>query len=72
MLYCVRPSPSYSPSTAMHTLLTSAQLWSLLNFLLPDIFDDWESFQAWFEFTDDLLQSASASTPYEQETFNGA
>uniref|UniRef100_A0A7S3B0P5 Helicase n=1 Tax=Haptolina ericina TaxID=156174 RepID=A0A7S3B0P5_9EUKA len=26
------------------------ELWSLLNFLLPDIFDDLESFQAWFDF----------------------
>lgn len=28
------------------------ELWSLLNFLLPDIFDDLESFQNWFDFTD--------------------
>jgi len=27
-----------------------AELWSLLNFLLPDIFDDLESFQSWFDF----------------------
>mmetsp|Transcript_6329 Transcript_6329/g.15442 ORF Transcript_6329/g.15442 Transcript_6329/m.15442 type:complete len:741 (+) Transcript_6329:87-2309(+) len=26
------------------------ELWSLLNFLLPDIFDDLESFQQWFDF----------------------
>ncbi|KAL1528051.1 hypothetical protein AB1Y20_009417 [Prymnesium parvum] len=26
------------------------ELWSLLNFLLPDIFDDLDSFQAWFDF----------------------
>jgi len=26
------------------------ELWSLLNFLLPDIFDDLDSFQAWFNF----------------------
>uniref|UniRef100_A0A7R9UX16 Uncharacterized protein n=1 Tax=Diacronema lutheri TaxID=2081491 RepID=A0A7R9UX16_DIALT len=26
------------------------ELWSLLNFLLPDIFDDLESFQSWFDF----------------------
>jgi ATP-dependent DNA helicase len=26
------------------------ELWALLNFLLPDIFDDLESFQAWFDF----------------------
>ncbi|KAJ1943866.1 putative ATPase, partial [Kickxella alabastrina] len=29
-----------------------SELWSLLNFLLPDIFDDLESFQAWFDFND--------------------
>ena len=27
-----------------------AELWSLLNFLLPDIFDDLQSFQSWFDF----------------------
>ena len=26
------------------------ELWSLLNFLLPSIFDDLDSFQAWFDF----------------------
>ncbi|KAJ2636175.1 putative ATPase, partial [Coemansia sp. RSA 1694] len=29
-----------------------SELWSLLNFLLPDIFDDLESFQEWFNFND--------------------
>lgn len=29
-----------------------SELWSLLNFLLPDIFDDLESFQRWFDFSD--------------------
>jgi ATP-dependent DNA helicase len=28
------------------------ELWSLLNFLLPDIFTDWESFESWFDFSD--------------------
>lgn len=28
-----------------------AELWSLLNFLLPDIFDDLDSFQKWFDFS---------------------
>ena len=27
-----------------------AELWSLLNFLLPDIFDDLSQFQSWFDF----------------------
>ncbi|KAJ2825815.1 putative ATPase, partial [Coemansia furcata] len=29
-----------------------SELWSLLNFLLPDIFDDLDSFQEWFNFND--------------------
>lgn len=28
------------------------ELWSLLNFLLPDIFTDWEAFESWFDFSD--------------------
>ncbi|CCG80996.1 putative SNF2 family helicase/ATPase PasG [Taphrina deformans PYCC 5710] len=28
-----------------------SELWSLLNFLLPDIFSDLESFQSWFDFS---------------------
>lgn len=28
------------------------ELWSLLNFLLPQIFTDWEKFEAWFDFSD--------------------
>ncbi|RFU35624.1 hypothetical protein B7463_g710, partial [Scytalidium lignicola] len=28
------------------------ELWSLLNFLLPNIFTDWESFESWFDFSD--------------------
>ena len=34
-----------------------SELWSLLNFILPDIFDDLDSFQMWFDFsaiTDDV------------------
>jgi len=27
------------------------ELWSLLNFLLPQIFTDWEKFEAWFDFS---------------------
>eukprot|EP00794_Sanderia_malayensis_P013930 gene13930-15382_t len=44
--------------TANRLLLTGtplqnnlAELWSLLNFLLPDIFDDLYSFQEWFDFS---------------------
>ncbi len=28
------------------------ELWSLLNFLLPEIFEDWETFDSWFDFSD--------------------
>ncbi|CAJ0964730.1 unnamed protein product [Ranitomeya imitator] len=28
-----------------------AELWSLLNFLLPDVFDDLQSFESWFDIT---------------------
>lgn len=28
------------------------ELWSLLNFLLPKIFKDWEAFESWFDFSD--------------------
>lgn len=28
------------------------ELWSLLNFLLPTIFRDWEAFESWFDFGD--------------------
>ncbi|KAJ2654845.1 putative ATPase [Coemansia sp. RSA 1200] len=37
-----------------------AELWSLLNFLLPDIFDDLDSFQQWFDL-DGIGQSQSQS-----------
>ena len=41
-------------STLLKTLFTLllqnnlAELWSLLNFILPDIFNDLDSFQEWF------------------------
>src|SRR4051812_18390621 len=28
------------------------ELWSLLNFLMPNIFTDWEAFECWFDFGD--------------------
>jgi len=53
----VRELKSYT--TANRLLLTGtplqnnlSELWSLLNFLLPDIFDDLDSFQSWFDFSD--------------------
>jgi hypothetical protein len=44
------------------------QLWSLLNFLLPDIFDDWESFSSWFDFTEGLTGSSrrTSSSNHQQ------
>ncbi|KDN44935.1 hypothetical protein K437DRAFT_208624, partial [Tilletiaria anomala UBC 951] len=36
--------------TPLHNNL--AELWSLLNFILPDIFDDLETFEKWFDFSD--------------------
>ncbi|ORZ15715.1 SNF2 family N-terminal domain-domain-containing protein [Absidia repens] len=46
-------------SSANRLLLTGtplqnnlAELWSLLNFLLPDIFDNLDMFQSWFDFSD--------------------
>ncbi|ORY86770.1 SNF2 family N-terminal domain-domain-containing protein [Protomyces lactucae-debilis] len=47
-----------SYSTANRLLLSGtplqnnlSELWSLLNFLLPDIFSDLDSFQSWFDFS---------------------
>ncbi len=36
-----------------------AELWSLLNFILPDIFDDLETFEQWFDFSDMHDESGS-------------
>ncbi|SCU78266.1 LAFA_0A05776g1_1 [Lachancea sp. 'fantastica'] len=36
-----------------------AELWSLLNFILPEIFADFEIFQKWFDFGDTELESSS-------------
>lgn len=40
------------------------ELWSLLNFILPDIFQDLELFQKWFDFSSitDLKKDSDAST----------
>ncbi|EGD74893.1 hypothetical protein PTSG_07121 [Salpingoeca rosetta] len=37
-----------------------SELWSLLNFLLPDIFDDLDAFQRWFDFSDVYSKDADA------------
>ncbi|KZO99381.1 hypothetical protein CALVIDRAFT_534356 [Calocera viscosa TUFC12733] len=46
-----------------------AELWSLLNFILPDVFDDLDAFQQWFDF--DEITSApsdSAATLSSEQT----
>ncbi|KAF8151445.1 SNF2 family N-terminal domain-containing protein [Crassisporium funariophilum] len=48
--------------TPLHNNL--AELWSLLNFILPDIFDDIDTFQQWFNLPE--LQSALPTTQSTQ------
>jgi ATP-dependent DNA helicase len=38
-----------------------SELWSLLNFLLPDIFDDLDAFQGWFDFAETAAGTAAAN-----------
>jgi len=42
------------------------ELWSLLNFLLPNIFKDWTQFEAWFDFSD--LQDEQGTEEFIQDT----
>ncbi|ODQ67545.1 hypothetical protein NADFUDRAFT_81995, partial [Nadsonia fulvescens var. elongata DSM 6958] len=58
--------------TANRLLLTGtplqnnlSELWSLLNFLLPDIFHDLELFQSWFDF--DKSSTSAGSRDYDKE-----
>lgn len=37
------------------------ELWSLLNFILPDVFDDLDLFESWFSFTHDAAATAAAN-----------
>lgn len=37
------------------------ELWSLLHFLLPSVFQDWEAFDSWFDFTDLEDETATES-----------
>ncbi|KAJ3227421.1 hypothetical protein HK099_002172 [Clydaea vesicula] len=53
-----------SYSSANRLLLTGTplhnnlkELWSLLNFLMPDIFDDLEIFSEWFDFSEDIKEN---------------
>eukprot|EP00871_Galdieria_phlegrea_P003589 jgi/Galph1/4230/GphlegSOOS_G2877.1 len=54
---------SYSSSNRLLITGTPLQndlteLWSLLNFLLPEVFDNLEAFKSWFDFGDDLEKGA--------------
>lgn len=42
-----------------------SELWSLLNFLLPDIFDDLEVFQRWFDVSEIIDDDSSVSSNTE-------
>lgn len=44
-----------------------AELWSLLNFLLPEIFNDLDTFQSWFDFSDMNKQSGRDRIMKEEE-----
>lgn len=64
-------------SSANRLLLTGtplqnnlAELWSLLNFLLPDIFDDLDMFQSWFDFSDINVKSGRERIMREEEEDN--
>ncbi|KAI0995888.1 hypothetical protein K3495_g12293 [Podosphaera aphanis] len=41
------------------------ELWSLLNFLLPNIFANWEQFESWFDFSD--LQDEETTEEFLQD-----
>lgn len=41
------------------------ELWSLLNFLLPNIFTNWEQFESWFDFSD--LQDQEGTEEFLQD-----
>ncbi|NXL89278.1 HELLS helicase, partial [Alectura lathami] len=43
-----------------------AELWSLLNFLLPDVFDDLESFESWFDISS-ITETAEDLVAKERE-----
>jgi ATP-dependent DNA helicase len=45
-----------------------SELWSLLNFLLPDIFDDLDSFQSWFDFSEIGEKEASHKIMEQEES----
>lgn len=44
------------------------ELWSLLHFLMPTIFRDWEQFESWFDFSD--LQDEEGTEQFLQDKVN--
>lgn len=46
---CLRLSANHFGMMGQNNL---SELWSLLNFILPDIFDDLDTFEEWFDFAD--------------------
>jgi ATP-dependent DNA helicase len=46
------------------------ELWSLLNFILPDIFADLTTFQSWFDFDDNLGGAEGADKLIADEMHN--
>lgn len=44
------------------------ELWSLLHFLMPTIFTDWEAFETWFDFSD--LQDEEGTERFVQDKAN--
>ena len=50
---------------------TLQELWSLLHFLLPKIFDDWQTFEIWFDFSEDLADEKGTKALIEDEEKQG-
>lgn len=46
------------------------ELWSLLHFLMPGIFTDWEAFEEWFDFSD--LQDEEGTKKFVEDETNHA
>ncbi|KAJ4424066.1 putative ATPase [Gnomoniopsis sp. IMI 355080] len=44
------------------------ELWSLLHFLMPNIFTDWEAFETWFDFSD--LQDEEGTERFVEDKAN--
>ena len=43
------------------------ELWSLLNFLIPDIFEDADEFESWFNFNKESSSDAGAQNQITEE-----